>query len=227
MNLEAQAQAIFKNWFVDFAPFKDGKFVESELGMIPEGWRVGKLEDVSSFISRGLSPKYQTDTNEIVLGQTCVRNNIVTLDNAREHNPKQNTDKRVQKWDVLLNSTGIGSLGRVGVVYFDDNNVCFDSHLTVVRSRQESFRYYLGRNLLSRQKEIENMAVGSTGQTELPKKDVLVMPILIPSDSSLASFNVLIDDIGNEMYSLLQENRRLSTLRDTLIPKLMSGQIKL
>ena len=227
VNLEAQAQAIFKNWFVDFAPFKDGKFVESELGMIPEGWRVGKLEDVSSFISRGLSPKYQTDTNEIVLGQTCVRNNIVTLDNAREHNPKQNTDKRVQKWDVLLNSTGIGSLGRVGVVYFDDNNVCFDSHLTVVRSRQESFRYYLGRNLLSRQKESENMAVGSTGQTELPKKDVLVMPILIPSDSSLASFNVLIDDIGNEMYSLLQENRRLSTLRDTLIPKLMSGQIKL
>ena len=70
------------------------------------------------------------------------------------------------------------------------------------------------------------MAVGSTGQTELPKKDVLVMPILIPSDCSLASFNILIDDIGNEMYSLLQENRRLSTLRDTLLPKLMSGEIK-
>ena len=225
-NLEAQAQALFKHWFIDFAPFKDGKFVESELGMIPEGWRVGTLGDVSSFISRGLSPKYQPGTNEMVLGQTCVRNNIVTLDNAREHNPKQNTDKRVQKWDVLLNSTGIGSLGRVGVVYFDDNNVCFDSHLTVVRSRQESFRYYLGRNLLSRQKEIENMAVGSTGQTELPKKDVLVMPILIPSDCSLASFNILIDDIGNEMYSLLRENRRLSTLRDTLLPKLMSGEIK-
>lgn len=225
-NLEAQAQALFKHWFIDFAPFKDGKFVESELGMIPEEWRVGRLGDVSSFISRGLSPKYQPGTNEMVLGQTCVRNNIVTLDNAREHNPKQNTDKRVQKWDVLLNSTGIGSLGRVGVVYFDDNNVCFDSHLTVVRSRQESFRYYLGRNLLSRQKEIENMAVGSTGQTELPKKDVLVMPILIPSDCSLASFNILIDDIGNEMYSLLQENRRLSTLRDTLLPKLMSGAIK-
>lgn len=225
-NLEAQAQALFKHWFIDFAPFKDGKFVESELGMIPEGWRVGTLGDVSSFISRGLSPKYQPGTNEMVLGQTCVRNNIVTLDNAREHNPKQNTDRRVQKWDVLLNSTGIGSLGRVGVVYFDDNNVCFDSHLTVVRSRQESFRYYLGRNLLSRQKEIENMAVGSTGQTELPKKDVLVMPILIPSDCSLASFNILIDDIGNEMYSLLQENRRLSTLRDTLLPKLMSGEIK-
>lgn len=225
-NLEAQAQALFKHWFIDFAPFKDGKFVESELGMIPEGWRVGTLGDVSSFISRGLSPKYQPGTNEMVLGQTCVRNNIVTLDNAREHNPKQNTDRRVQKWDVLLNSTGIGSLGRVGVVYFDDNNVCFDSHLTVVRSRQESFRYYLGRNLLSRQKEIENMAVGSTGQTELPKKDVLVMPILIPSDCSLASFNILIDDIGNEMYSLLQENRRLSTLRDTILPKLMSGAIK-
>ena len=46
-NLEAQAQALFKNWFVDFAPFKNGKFVESELGMIPEGWRVGTLGEIS------------------------------------------------------------------------------------------------------------------------------------------------------------------------------------
>ncbi len=226
-NLEAQAQALFKHWFVDFAPFKDGKFVESELGLIPEGWRVGRLEELCSFISRGLSPKYQLGTNELVLGQTCVRNNIVTLNNAREHQPKVNCNKFVEKWDVLLNSTGIGSLGRVGIIYFNNKNVCFDSHLTVVRAAEERYRYYIGRNLLNRQKELENMAVGSTGQTELPKKDVLVMSILIPNSDVLPEFNEIIKNIGNTIYILIEENRRLSTLRDTLLPKLMSGQIKI
>ncbi|MBO7442214.1 MAG: restriction endonuclease subunit S, partial [Paludibacteraceae bacterium] len=235
-NLEAQAQALFKHWFIDFVPFldkpsgkaerKNGQFVESELGMIPEGWRVGTLEELCSFISRGLSPKYQFGTNELVLGQTCVRNNIVTLNNAREHQPKENCNKYVKKLDVLLNSTGIGSLGRVGVVYFDKTNVCFDSHLTVVRTKEDIYRYYVGRNLLNRQKELENMAVGSTGQTELPKKDVLVMPILIPNSDVLPEFNDIIENIGNKIYTLIAENLRLSTLRDTLLPKLMSGQIK-
>ena len=223
-NLEAQA--LFKHWFIDFAPFKNGQFVESELGMIPEGWRVGTLEELCSFISRGLSPKYQFGTNELVLGQTCVRNNIVTLNNAREHLPKENSNKYVKKWDVLLNSTGIGSLGRFGVVYFDKTNVCFDSHLTVVRTKEDIYRYYVGRNLLNRQKELENMAVGSTGQTELPKKDVLVMSILIPNSDVLPEFNEIIENIGNCIYTLIEENLRLSTLRDTLLPKLMSGQIK-
>ena len=225
-NLEAQAQALFKHWFVDFAPFKNGRFVESELGLIPEGWRVGRLEELCSFISRGLSPKYQLGTNELVLGQTCVRNNIVTLNNAREHLPKTNCNRYVRKWDILLNSTGIGSLGRVGIIYFDDKNVCFDSHLTVVRVENDIYRYYVGRNLLSRQNEIENMAVGSTGQTELPQKDVLVMPILIPNSDVLPEFNEIIKNIGNTLYKLIEENRRLATLRDTLLPKLMSGQIK-
>ena len=55
-NLEAQAQALFKHWFIDFAPFKDGKFVESELGMIPEGWRVGRFTDIFD-LGPGGTPK--------------------------------------------------------------------------------------------------------------------------------------------------------------------------
>ena len=96
--LEQQAQALFKSWFVDFEPFKDKPFVESELGMIPQGWRVGCLDDVCCFISRGLTPKYDESSDELVLGQTCVRNNIVTLNNARRHRPKSKTEKWVQQW---------------------------------------------------------------------------------------------------------------------------------
>ena len=226
-NLEQQAQALFKSWFVDFEPFRDQPFVESELGMIPEGWRVENLDNLCSFISRGLSPKYKDNTDQWVLGQTCVRNNIVTLTNARTHEPKANTEKKVKQWDTLINSTGIGSLGRVGIVYFDKDNIAFDSHLTVVRSKDELYKHYIGRNLLMRQLEIENMAIGSTGQTELPKESVKTMQLIVPDKASVQRFNKFIEPIALRMYQTYDENNNLSHLRDTLLPKLMSGEIKL
>lgn len=226
-NLEQQAQALFKSWFVDFEPFREQPFVESELGMIPEGWRVDNLDNLCSFISRGLSPKYKDNTDQWVLGQTCVRNNIVTLTNARTHEPKANTEKKVKQWDILINSTGIGSLGRVGIVYFDKDNIAFDSHLTVVRSKDELYKHYIGRNLLMRQLEIENMAIGSTGQTELPKESVKTMQLIVPDKASVQRFNKFIEPIALRMYQTYDENNNLSLLRDTLLPKLMSGEIKL
>lgn len=224
-NLEQLAQALFKSWFVDFEPFKDGEFVESELGMIPKGWKATVLDDLCSFISRGLTPKYDDSSDELILGQTCVRNNIVTLNNARKHLPKVKNEKWVQQWDVLINSTGIGSLGRVGIVYFNMDNVAIDSHITVVRTKTHLLSHYIGRNLLSRQLEIENMAVGSTGQTELPKDRVKALPILLPSDKALKQFNDLIEPMALHMYRNLEENKRLAELRDALLPRLMSGEI--
>ena len=225
-NLEQQAQALYKSWFVDFEPFKDGEFVESELGLIPEGWRVVTLDELSSFISRGLTPKYNESTEELVLGQTCVRNNIVSLNNARKHLPKTKNEKWVKQWDILINSTGIGSLGRVGVVYFNMDNVAIDSHITVVRAGTPLLRQYVARNLLSRQLEIENMAVGSTGQTELPRERVKAMSIILPDDNTLSKFNGLIEPLALSMYRSLEENQRLAELRDSLLPRLMSGELK-
>ena len=224
-NLEQQAQYLFKSWFVDFDPFRDQLFVESEMGMIPNGWSVTVLDELCSFISRGLTPKYDESSNELILGQTCVRNNIVTLDNARRHKPKQRTEKWVQQWDTLINSTGIGSLGRVGIVYFDMDNVAIDSHITVIRPKSALVRHYVGRNLLSRQPEIENMAVGSTGQTELPKERVKSLPIMLPDENALTRFNAIIEPIAYQLYRNIEESRRLACLRDALLPRLMSGEL--
>lgn len=226
-NLEQQAQALFKSWFVDFEPFKDQPFVESELGLIPQGWGVTALDNLCSFISRGLTPKYNENTEELILGQTCVRNNIVTLNNARKHVPKVKNEKWVQQWDTLINSTGVGSLGRVGIVYFKMENVAIDSHITVVRAKSHLFSHYIGRNLLSRQLEIENMAVGSTGQTELPRDRVKSLPIFLPSDKALKQFNDINEPMALQMYRNIEENKRLAELRDTLLPRLMSGEITL
>ena len=143
------------------------------------------------------------------------------------HEPKANTEKKVKQWDTLINSTGIGSLGRVGIVYFDKDNIAFDSHLTVVRSEDEPYKHYIGRNLLMRQLEIENMAIGSTGQTELPKESVKTMQLIVPDKASVQRFNKFIEPIALRMYQTYDENNNLSLLRDTLLPKLMSGEIKL
>ena len=224
-NLEQQAQYLFKSWFVDFDPFRDQLFVESEMGMIPNGWSVTVLDELCSFISRGLTPKYDESSNELILGQTCVRNNIVNLNNARRHKPKQRTEKWVQQWDTLINSTGVGSLGRVGIVYFDMDNIAIDSHITVVRPKSALVRHYVGRNLLSRQLEIENMAVGSTGQTELPKDRVKSLPIMLPDENALTRFNAIIEPIAYQLYRNIEESRRLACLRDALLPRLMSGEL--
>ncbi len=224
-NLEAQAQALFKSWFVDFEPFRDGEFVDSELGMIPKGWKATILDELCSFISRGLTPKYDENIDELILGQTCVRNNIVTLNNARKHKPKIKNEKWVKQWDVLINSTGIGSLGRVGIVYFNKDNVAIDSHITVVRAKSPLFNHYIGRNLLSRQLEIENMAVGSTGQTELPRDRVKALPILLPTKGVLEQFNNIIEPIALQMYKNIQEWKHLAEMRDLLLPRLMSGEL--
>ena len=225
-NLEQQAQLLYKSWFVDFEPFRNQPFIESELGMIPNEWHVSVLNELCSFISRGLTPKYDENSDELILGQTCVRNNIVTIDNARKHKTKQRTEKWVQQWDTLINSTGVGSLGRVGIVYFDMDNVAIDSHITVARPKSALIRHYVGRNLLSRQLEIENMAVGSTGQTELPKDRVKFLPIVLPDDNALTRFNAIIEPIAYQLYRNIEESHRIATLRDTLLPRLMSGELK-
>ena len=226
-NLEEQAQALYKSWFVDFEPFQEGEFVESELGLIPKGWKVVSLDSLCSIISRGFSPKYSESTTDVVLGQRCVRNNMIDLSVSKTHVPKNIGERALCRYDILINSTGMGSLGRVAQIYFKPERMTYDSHLTLVRAKSSTLEMYLGRNLLSRQDEIENMAVGSTGQTELPRDSVKAMSILLPCDTVLDQFGALIRAIAGRIQSNLEENVGLTAMRDYLLPKLMSGELKI
>ena len=121
----------------------------------------------------------------------------------------------------------MGSLGRVAQIYFKPERMTYDSHLTLVRAKSSTLEMYLGRNLLSRQDEIENMAVGSTGQTELPRDSVKAMSILLPCDTVLDKFGASIRAIAGRIQSSLEENVGLTAMRDYLLPKLMSGELKI
>lgn len=215
-NLEQQAQAIFKSWFVDFEPFG---------GDAPNNWSEATLNELTTLISRGITPKYSDSSNQTVINQKCIRNHMIDLSLARTHIPKIISEKWLLFGDLLINSTGTGTLGRVAQVWFEPKNLTVDSHITIVRPARENLIFYIGFWGISHEKEIESLHTGSTGQTELPRDRVKTIKLLLPDNKTLDFFNKMITPMANAIISNQEENQRLAILRDALLPKLMSGEI--
>lgn len=215
-NLQQQAAAIFRSWFVDYVPFG---------GTVPDEWKNVTLEDITTLVSRGITPKYADDTAQIVINQKCIRNHMIDLSFARSHRPKVINNKWLQFGDLLINSTGDGTLGRAAQVWFQPHNLTVDSHVTIVRPAAENMIFYIGLWGTQHEKEIESLHTGSTGQTELPRDRVKAIELLLPDKETLERFNALIAPMAAAIVSNQEENNRLASIRDALLPKLMSGKI--
>ena len=245
-TLEAIAQALFKSWFVDFDPvhakmqgrapegmdeataalFPDS-FEESELGAVPKGWRVERLGEVCSYLNRGISPKYLEEGGVLVINQKCIRDFSVDYSKARRHdNAQRKIDGRqLVVGDILVNSTGVGTLGRVAQVLNLNEVVIVDSHVTVVRAGGKLSWPYLGQWMTRQQPNIEAMGEGSTGQTELARTKLSVMPILVPSVDALRLFDEVVTSLKERIAVNEACFSELAKLRDTLLPRLISGQL--
>ena len=215
-NLLEQALAIYKEWFYDYA-LSDG--------VRPENWKITTIDAISSLVTRGIAPKYDDSSDQIVLNQKCIRDHTIDLSLARRHLPKKINEKWISKGDLLINSTGTGTLGRVAQVWFEANNMTVDSHVTIVRPKDPILQSYIGFWGLSHESEIEAQHTGSTGQTELPRDRVKAMELLLPDEDTLSKFNELVIPMTSTVISNQEENARLSQLRDALLPKLMSGEL--
>lgn len=215
-NLEQQAAAIFRSWFVNCIPFG---------GIAPDEWKNVTLEDITAMVSRGITPKYADDTDQIIINQKCIRNHMIDLSLARNHRPKVINDKWLRFGDLLINSTGDGTLGRAAPVWFQPHNLTVDSHVTIVRPATENLIFYIGLWGTQHEKEIESLHTGSTGQTELPRDRVKAMKLVLPDSKTLAHFNSVMAPMASAIVTNLEENQRLANLRDALLPKLMSGEI--
>ena len=215
-NLEQQAVALFKSWFVDFSLFG---------GTVPENWEDTTLENITTLITRGIAPKYSDNSDQTVVNQKCIRNHTIDLSLARTHTPKAINEKWLKFGDLLINSTGDGTLGRVAQVWFAPKALTVDSHVTIVRPAREELIFYIGLWGILHEKEIESLHTGSTGQTELPRDRLKMLKLLLPDNISLSRFNSIITPMASTIISNQEENQKLASLRDTLLPKLMSGEI--
>jgi type I restriction enzyme, S subunit len=226
--LEDMAQAIYREWFVEFRfpGHEDVRLVDSELGLIPEGWAGRALRDVVLLVSRGVSPKYEDKAVARVVNQKCVRGGSLSLDLARRHNTAVPPQKQLEVGDVLINSTGTGTLGRVAQVLSSLPNTTVDSHVSIVRPDPAQISHdYLGLNLLSREQEFASMATGSTGQTELSRSRIGDLRVLVPPLDIQLRFSDLVSPMRALSVTLRAEITNLRETRDLLLPRLISGEI--
>lgn len=192
---------------------------------LPEGWQWVDIGEIAEMVCRGITPKYNEDSDELILGQTCIRNNLVLTENSRLHAPKKVTEKWLKKNDVLINSTGVGSLGRTAQVWFEPSKLVVDSHITIVRTANPKHAIYLGFWVFEHEKFIESLHTGSTGQTELPRDHVKAIRFVLPNEDELDRFNAIAQPAVELIVANQAEIKRLVELRDALLPKLMSGEI--
>lgn len=236
-TLEAMAQAIFKSWFVDFEPFKEGEFVESDLGMIPKGWEIKTLLDLSEKISKGTTPtkkdvdqaqdqrKTQFLKVKDIDGNGEIKHNDIEKISSSIH---ENQLKRsiVYTDDILFSIAG--TIGRIAVVgeYFHNSNV--NQALAFIRLIDKKFLLDLVLlNLKSTvfQDSIQSRIVQGV-QANVSLSVLGNMKIIVPSRIELEKFVSIVESIRFQQNNLSNQIQTLSTLRDTLLPKLLSGEIE-
>lgn len=234
-DLEEMAQAIFKNWFVDFEPFKDGKFVDSELGMIPEGWKVGKITDIgcliTDYVSNGsfASLKQNVHLYETKEYAQFIRNTDLKTNTFSVYVDKHSYDF-LSKSTLYGNEIIISNVGDVGSVHLCpklDIPMTLGNNIIMLRPNEKEYNYflYLWFKYFSGQGLIQGIKGGSA-QPKFNKTDFKNLPLLIPSFEIIERSYWIFESMFSILSSNVKENSRLSLLRDTLLPRLMSGEIE-
>jgi len=201
---------------------------ESELGLAPKGWKVSKLASYTTELRRGISPKYVEDGGVSVINQKCIRNHTIDFTLARRHDSsKRKIDGReVEIGDVLVNSTGVGTLGRLSPVRYLEEVTVVDSHVTVVRADISKIsKSFLAGLMIQNESYIEASGAGSTGQTELRKHVLEDIVFTHPSHELDHKFNAIANSINRQIAELEKQQSTLACCRDSVIPKLLSGKL--
>jgi type I restriction enzyme S subunit len=225
--LEEMAQALYREWFVHFRfpGHEKVKMVDSPSGEIPNGWHAKQLRELAQYINRGISPQYDENASGLVINQKCIRDGRLTLDAARRQSKKVPPEKLVSFGDILINSTGIGTLGRVAQVYEDHSDCTIDSHVTIVRPANEFSVDFLGLTLIGMETHFDHLGAGSTGQTELSRELVSNSEVLTPRMELQKKFSEIVRPLRLAVIVESKQMRNLRRTRDLLLPKLISGEI--
>ena len=223
-NLEQQAQALFKSWFVDFEPFKNGEFVESELGMIPKGWIIKSLSEIADYVNGLAMQKYRPEDGEIGLPVLKIKElgqgGFDT--NSELCSPSLIGEKYIiNDGDIIFSWSGT-----LMVKIWCGGKCGLNQHLfnVVAKDYPNWFAYQWTRHHLDnfiRIAKDKAVTMGHIKRGELDKAKVL-----IPESHQMNTISDIMKPIHLQMISNELESRRLAELRDTLLPKLMSGELK-
>lgn len=241
-SLEELAQELYKHWFLDFEfpdnfnePYKSngGEMISSELGLIPKGWSVKTIKQITKYNKRGFSPAYNENEDfvgEPIINQRCVRNHTIIEEAVRYHDSsikKVPEDKYHKKWDVLINSMGVGTLGRVAISS-ESHNKIIHSVISILRPNVDIIlEGIFSYSMLNLENLFVSMGEGTTGQTSLSNKYLGEIKIVVPPIDIQERADHYFKEIQKAIDNNHNENRTLEEMRDLLLPLLMSGKIRI
>ncbi|MGE4283370.1 MAG: restriction endonuclease subunit S [Clostridia bacterium] len=243
-NLEEIVKATFKNWFIDFEPFQDGEFEDSELGKIPKGWRVGTIGELISDTLGGDWGKETAQgnyTDEVV----CIRGaDIPEIASGKRGKPpiryilKKNAEKkRLSQGQIIIEISGgspTQSTGRTAFITRELINIVghplictnFCRALSLKKGHYSTFVYSMLQYLYSKDVFFlyEN---GTTGIKNLDTNNLFNKHLIVlPDEDVMIKYKVIFDTIINSIYQNGAQIDKLSVIRDAVLPKLMSGEIR-
>ena len=211
--LETISQALFEQCFTHSSASKN--------------WPIVTLSDITATINRGISPKYSEQGDSLVVNQRCIRSKRLSLTNARRQSKSVPEEKVLRYGDVLINSTGVGTLGRVAQVSEVIDRVTADSHVTIVRPKSDINVHYFGIAMLQNETLFESLGKGTTGQTELSRMSVAGIKLVLPTQEVRNTFGSCIEPMRFAITSYTNEVASLMQLRDSLLSHLISCKIKI
>lgn len=213
-KLEETAKALYKEWFVNFnfpdengLPYKDngGEFVDSELGKIPVGWNVGKLDDIIIDITSGVSTKVKSE-----LSDDIYKYPVIGASRTMAYSNDYNIDSK-----VLI----IGRVGTLGVVQRINEKVWATDNTLIVNTSYYEYVYNILKTL-----DYKSLNRGST-QPLITRTDIRNTKIIIPNEQILTIFENLLLPFSNQLENCIKETKVLDKIKNILLSKLMSGQI--
>lgn len=220
-NLEEQAQALFKSWFMDFEPFRDNPFVDSELGKIPQGWKVTELGNVT----KQQTEKVGQQTTVKVLSPVTTGELVL----SEEYFTKQVFSESIAKYIIVKPNQFAYNPARINIGSIGRNTFGFDgcvSPVYVVFECEKGYHYFFDffRKTDAFKKAVISRAIGGIRQT-LGYKDFALIKVVYPPENVVRKFNAIYINLLNLQNHHNLENKTLSALRDTLLPKLMSSEL--
>jgi type I restriction enzyme S subunit len=247
-TLEAMARALFQSWFVDFDPVRaklDGRppanldpataalfpkhLEDSPLGHIPNGWEARTIESVCKTVTRGVTPEYGEGTGRFIINQRVNRGPDLDWSSLKELSQGLEVppERFARRWDVLVNCLGEGTLGRTHLYKGESDLYAIDQHMSICRAEHRSGGAYIYQVLSGAdgQARIESLKTGSTGMTMFNISKLRTFEMVWPPAEILAAYFKAVEPLWLQVANNDHQSRTLATLRDKLLPKLLSGEL--
>lgn len=228
-TLEEMAMALYKHWFVDFGPFQDGEFVNSELGEIPKGWEVKSINAFGQVVCGKTPSKKDPDNFTQIGGYPFIKipemhGNVFLIETVEKVSEKGNqTQAKKLLPSGCINVSCIATVGLVTINAFPSHT---NQQINSIIPEKTIYRYYLYSTMISLKERFLNEASGGSATLNMNTSTFSNIKILKPDEETLQKFSELTTSIFSKILQNQEENITLTQLRDTLLPKLISGEVR-